>query len=216
MLGAASKGWNIGGGLKWRREDASGEMAPAPWGDTYALVGRVGYSELSDHVFSETGRVFGARYEIADQNFGSDYSYTELVGDYKQSIAIGTRAHQTLEFRGELGAANNGPDGRSDYTLGGTNGLRGYTRNSFQGDFYYLFSAAYLRPLHWDWLRFVATVEAGNVYAEADEINTEIRTSFELGLRVRVPRLVEFEFEAGIAFPLDDGSGRIYGSRYGF
>ena len=214
--GAASQGWRLGSGLRWRRETLEGESAPRSWGDTYGLVTRLSYADLRDHIFSETGSVFAARYEIADQNVGSDYSYSNLLTTFKHSRALGQRAHQTLEFGAELGLANNGPDGRHDYSLGGANGLRGYKRNHFEGDFYYLVSASYLRPLHWDWLRFVATLEAGNVYREADEINTEIRSSFEIGLRVRAPKLVNFEFELGLAFPIDNDSGRIYGSRNGF
>lgn len=213
---AASQGWSIGSGIKWRNEDTSGEFAPAPWGDTYAWLARVGYRNVHDHIYSQTGTRFGASYEVADHNLGSDYSYSDLRGEIEHSMAIGHVAHQTLEFSAAAGSHNNGPDGRSDYTLGGTNGLRGYDRDRFAGDFYYLFTAAYLRPIHWDWLRLVATFEAGNVYAEADALNTNVRTSVELGLRVRVPRLVNFEFELGYAFPLDDDSGRIYGSRNGF
>lgn len=216
LEGAASQGWNLGAGLKWRNEDVDGEGAPAPWGDTYALVLRGGFRNVRDHLYSETGTEYELAYEIADQHVGSDYSYSNLTAEFKRSIALGSRAHQTFEYSAALGSSNNGPFGRSDYTLGGTNGLRGYDRDRFEGDFYYLLTAAYLHPIHWDWLRFVATLEAGNVFAGADAMNTEIHTSLELGVRVRVPRLVNFEFELGYAFPLDDDSGRIYGSRNGF
>lgn len=214
--GAASQGWRLGSGLHWRRETLEGDQAPRSWGDTYGLITRLSYADLRDHIFSETGTVFATSFEIADQNVGSDYSYSNLLATYKHSRAFGKRHHQTMEFSAEMGLANNGVDGRNDYTLGGANGLRGYQRNHFEGDFYYLLSASYLRPLHWDWLRFVATLEAGNVYREADEINTEIRSSFEVGLRIRAPKLVNFEFEFGLAFPIDNDSGRIYGSRNGF
>lgn len=213
---AASQGWNLGTGIKWRNEDTQGEFAPEPWGDTYAWVLRTGYRNVRDHIYSETGTRFEASYEIADQHAGSDYSYSNLKAEIQRSMALGSVPHQTLELSLATGSFNNGPFGRSDYSLGGTNGLRGYDRDRFEGDFYYLFTAAYLRPVYRDWLRFVATFEAGNVFAEADAMNTEVHTSIELGFRVRVPRLVNFEFELGYAFPIDDDSGRIYGSRNGF
>ncbi|MGQ0530512.1 MAG: POTRA domain-containing protein [Panacagrimonas sp.] len=216
LYDAASQGWNLGTGIKWRNEDTRGEFAPEPWGDTYAWVLRAGYRDVRDHLYSETGTRFEASYEIADQNAGSEYSYSNLKAEIQRSMALGSVPHQTLELSFATGSFNNGPFGRSDYSLGGTNGLRGYDRDRFEGDFYYLFTAAYLRPVHWDWLRFVATFEAGNVFAEADALNTEVHTSVELGVRVRVPRLVNFEFELGYAFPIDDDSGRIYGSRNGF
>ncbi|MGQ0502727.1 MAG: POTRA domain-containing protein [Panacagrimonas sp.] len=217
MFGSASQGWSAGGGLLWRREDTSGIGAPDPYGDAYAVQARMGFKNVQDRIFSETGTRFSIGLETADQHLLSDYSYTRVTLDFKQSLALGSVPHQTFEWGVEAGNANGGPRDKSwDFSLGGTNGLRGYERNSFQGDFYYLVNASYLRPLYWDWLRLVAGVEAGNVYKDADQINTEIRWSFNLGLRVRLTQLVNVEFEAGIALPMDDDSGRIYGSRNGF
>lgn len=214
--GAASQGWSAGGGLLWRSQNTDGADAPAPWGDTYALVAQVAYRDEHDHVYSEEGTVFGTRYEIADQNLLSDYSYTRATLQYKRSIALGSTPHQTFEYGFQLGSANGGRSQTPPFALGGTQGLRGYARNSFEGSAYYLASASYLRPIGWDWLRLVATVEAGNVYAEADDINTEVRWSFGLGLRIRVPRLVGVEIETGIALPLSNDSARFYGYRNGF
>ena len=44
------------------------------------------------------------------------------------------------------------------------------------------------------------------VYPEADMMNTQVRCSAHAGLRVRAARLVNFEFELGIALPLMNGS----------
>lgn len=215
--GSASQGWSAGSGLLWRRQDTSGLGAPDPYGDAFAWVAQLDYRDQRERIYSEVGTRFTTRFEIADQNLGSDYSYSRLTAQYKHAIPIGTTPHQTLEFAAEAGSANNGPpDQRRDFALGGTQGLRGYQRNSFQGDFYYLASLNYLRPLYWDWLRLVVGVEAGNVYDEADQMNTQVRWSLNLGLRARAPKLVNFEFELGVALPLDDDSLRFYGSRNGF
>ncbi len=215
--GAASQGWSAGAGGLWRRQQVAGENAPAPNGSAIAGVMELVYRNVHDRIYSEVGSRFDSRFEFADQHALSDYSYYRLTADYRRSIPLGLTPHQTLEWGFEGGVANNGPPRREDtFSLGGTNGLRGYARNSFQGDFYYLMSVNYLRPLIWDWMRLVVGVEGGNVYREADMINTNVRWSAHLGLRVRAPRLVNFEFELGLALPLDNDSGRIYGSRNGF
>lgn len=213
--GAPSQGWNAGAGVLWRSQTTDGTGAPQPWGDTYALVSQLGYRDEHDRVYSEVGTKFGARYETAAGNFLSDYGYSRLTGRFSHSEALGTTPHQTVEFSAELGTANGGRSETPPYSLGGTQGLRGYAHDSFEGNAYYLVSASYLRPIGWDWLRLVATVEAGNVYDEADQINTEVRWSFGLGLRVRVPRLVGVEIEAGIALPLNKDGARFYGYRNG-
>ncbi|MFA5941333.1 MAG: BamA/TamA family outer membrane protein [Sinimarinibacterium sp.] len=215
--GAASQGWNAGAGLLWRSQntDGAGVGVPAPWGDTYAVVTQLGYRDEHDRVYSEVGTLFGARYEYAAGNVLSDYGYSRLTGHFKYARPLGATPHQTVEFSGELGTANGGRSETPPYSLGGTQGLRGYARGSFEGNAYYLVSASYLRPLGWDWLRLVATVEAGNVYDEADQVDAQVRWSFGLGLRVRVPRLVGVEIEAGIALPLSNDSARFYGYRSG-
>ena len=217
FTGSASQGWNAGGGLVWRRQDTQGENAPEPYGTAVAAVAQLSYTHVQDLIYSEVGTRFGTRFEIADQNIGSDYSYSNLGINYKRSFPIGSTPHQSFEWTGNLGSYNNGPPGKQDaYALGGAIGLRGYQRSRFEGDYYYLVTANYLRPLYWNWLRVVAGVEGGNVFDDADEMNMQVRWSFNLGLRVRVTRLVNFEFEAGLALPLDHDSGRFYGSRYGF
>lgn len=214
--GSASQGWMAGAGLLWREHSLEGPEAPAPFGTAIALVTELDYRDLRFKVFSEEGALFRTRYEIADQHAGSDYSYTRLTADYDQSIALGSLPHQTLEFGAHIGSANNGPGGVQDFSLGGNSGLRGYPRKSFEGDFYYLLNAQYLRPLHWDWLRLVVGIEAGNVYEEADYFNDRIYSSLNLGLRLRLPRWVNLEFEAGFALPLTGGGYRFYGDRGGF
>jgi outer membrane protein assembly factor BamA len=213
--GPASQGWSAGAGLLWKRQDTDGSGAPLPQGSATALVAQLDYRDLRDHLFSDEGVLFNTRYEIADRHHGSNYSYTRFTADYRQSLALGSIPHQTLEFGAHLGSANNGPVGTADFNLGGVAGLRGYDHKAFQGDFYYLLSAQYLRPLHWDWLRLVVGVEAGNVFREADYFNDRIHSSANIGLRLRLPRLVNFELELGVALPLTGGDMRYYGDREG-
>ena len=215
--GSASQGWSAGAGVRWQRQTTRGESAPEPYGDAYALVTRLDYRDVRDRIYSDVGTGFGTRFEIADQNAGSDYSFSSLSAEYRRALQLGETPHQTLEFAVEGGTYNNGPaDGREVYALGGTSGLRGYKRESFEGDFYYLGSVSYLRPLYWDWLRLSAGIEAGNAFHETDDLSTDIRWSVNLGLRVRATRLVNFEFELGVAMPLDNDGVRFYGSRNGF
>lgn len=214
----ASQGWMLGGGFLWSQQTTAGPDAPPPYGSAVALVSTLSYRDVRLKVFSDEGTRFNTRFEIADRNAGSDYSYSRVTAEYQKSLPIGTLAHQTLEFGAQLGSANNGPPDLNDFSVGGSNGLRGYPRKFAEGDFYYLASVQYLRPLHWDWLRLVAGVEVGNAHAAGDLINEEPRASLNLGLRLRLPRFVNFEFEAGVALPLvgGDGSARFYGDRPDF
>lgn len=212
---AASQGWSAGAGLKWSSQTTEGPLAPAPYGDAVSLLTEVNYRDFRDRIFGDGGERYGLHFEIADRNYGSDYSYTKLTADYKRVFPLGGK-YEDLVFAAELGSSNNGPAGRVDFSLGGTQGLRGFDRNFAQGNFYYLTSLEYLRPLHWDWLRLALVLEAGNAHEDADAINDHIYSNIGIGLRARFPRLVDFEFEAGLAFPLQEGGGmRFYGDRIG-
>lgn len=212
--GPASQGWSAGGGVLWQRESTSGTDAPAPYGSATALVGVASYRDQHFKVYSEEGTRFDARYEFADRHALSDYSYAKATFNFLYQMPIGERAHQGLEFGAELGTSNNGPDAKPVFGLGGAQGLHAYPRDFVQGDFYYLFSAKYLRPVIWDGVRLVLTLEAGNAYNEFDSINDSFYASAGAGVRLRVPQLVNFELEFGFAVPLaGKGGGRFYGDR---
>ena len=213
----ASRGWMLGGGLMWSRRGTQGEFAPPPDGTAYALIGQLDYRDVHDHVYSETGETFSIRYEMADRHLGSDYSYSRVTSKARNSIPLGTTPHQTFEFGAEIGFANNGANDHPDFALGGQKGLRGFEKDAFKGDFYYLATVQYVRPVIWDWLRVIAGVEVGNAHREADFIDSDPHVSLNLGVRAKFPRFVNFEFEAGFAVPLDGGgSGRFYGDRSDF
>lgn len=212
---AASQGWSAGAGLIWMRQQTEGPLAPAPYGSATALVTELGYRDFHDNIYSDGGRRFGARFEVADRRWASDYSYTRFTTEYKQVINLG-QAHEDLVFAAELGSLNIARTGSQEFSLGGSRGLRGYERNFAHGDFYYLSSVEYLHPLRWDWLRWAVILEAGNAVDTAGQVNGRILSSLGIGLRARFPRLVQFEFELGLAIPLNQGGDhRLYGSRVG-
>jgi outer membrane protein assembly factor BamA len=212
----ASQGWTIGMGPYWRRQSVDADAAAREYGESWALAAQVDYLDLRDHVYSETGNRARVRLEVADQHVGSDYSYLLLTGELLHAEAIGTRAHQTLETAIRFGLRNNGLSDHPAFTLGGTDGLRGYDRRAMEGDLFYLASVQWLRPVIWDSLRAVAGLEIGNVAKAEQSVSTQPQISFNAGLRLRPRRLVGFELELGVAFALGDdrgGSARPYGGK---
>jgi outer membrane protein assembly factor BamA len=210
----ASQGWSLGGGLAWHEQDTRGAGAPPPEGWVMAVVGQLRYDNLRYRLYSESGTKLVLRYENANRMFDSDYNYKRLQADVRRIVPIGSIAHQDLVFGLRLGSTNGGPPGSLDYGIGGVDSLRGYAKDFRRGDFYYVASVEYLRPLHWDWLRAGVILENGNAYESWERLNDESYSSLGLGLRVRLPRLVNFEFEAGFAWPLVAGpQARFYGDR---
>ena len=77
-----------------------------------------------------------------------------------------------------------------------------------EGDAFWTVAAEYLRPVGWDWLRFLAVLEAGQVHrASFPERDPGLMLSIGLGFRVRFTWFVDAEVELGVAYPLRDGDG---------
>ena len=61
------------------------------------------------------------------------------------------------------------------------------------------------------WLRTVVIAEAGNVYAQPNEIEpTDVKASIGVGVRLRLPMFVNVQLEAGVAFPVAGGAPRFF------
>lgn len=206
--GRPRHGWRMGGGVFLEEQDNSGEFAPPSDGQSLALVGVASYDDQRFHVYSETGRRFDARAEVAHDGWGSDYGYRHFTLRYFQSRPWGDDDHQTWHVLGLLGQRSGGPSRRDEFSLGGSSRLRGYESEYLLGDRVYYGAVEWLKPLGRDWLRGVAMLEAGGTDADRDGLrDASPHASIGLGLRMRFTWFVDLEFEVGIAYPLRGGEG---------
>ena len=214
--GPASQGWRIGAGVQWLNQDRSGVDAPAPDGQSTALVLNTNFNDMRFNIYSEDGRKFSLEAQSTIGNLASDYGYSELIGAYDQSWLIGDTPHQSVGVFAEGGVYDGGPKGAQPaFSLGGSGNLRGYELRFQRGNNYYYGGVEALRPLYWNWLRGVAFVEAGNVFGSDSNSDSEnIYADVGIGLRMRLNWFVRTELNLGIAFPLVDGgesqSSRIF------
>lgn len=213
--GSASKGWSLGAGPLWRDHSISGSDQARAYSTSYALATQLDYQDIHNRIYSDEGRQFSLRFELADQHLGSDFSASLLTATWKQAMSIGMAAHQTLDWGLSLGLSNNGLTDRPTFSLGGTTGLKGFERRSFEGDRYYLAHINLMRPLFWDSLRGAIGLEVGNASFTGEDIFGTPHISLNAGLRFRPRRLVNFEVELGIALPLNDGGSRFYAQKPG-
>ena len=157
--------------------------------------------------------MFSSRLEVAKDDLLSDYSYTILRAGWEEGVLVGVRAHQQLSFGASLGLANNAVDRRALFSLGGSEGLKGYERRAFEGNSYYLAHVDFMRPMIWDSLRWTVGLELGNAGWDTRDLFDSPNLSLNLGLRFRPRRLVNFELELGFAIPLSGDDPRFYGGK---
>lgn len=206
--GRPRHGWQHGAGLVLEEQENSGPGAPPDDGTTTALLGISRYDDRRFHVYSETGTRAAARIEAAFEGAGSDFGYRLLTVEASHGVALGTRAHQTLQGRVEAGIYSGGTRRRDTFSLGGSGRLRGYDTDYLEGQRYGYATIEYLRPLRWDWLRLLVMAEAGAVGGNlAGRHEGSLHANVGLGVRLRLPWFVDVEFEAGLAWPLRGGDG---------
>lgn len=213
--GSASQGWSLGLGPLWSDHRISGSAQARSYGTRYALASQLEYRDLHNRIYSDEGRRLTLRFELADQHLASDFSASLLTATWTQAMAIGTADHQTLEWGLSLGLSNNGLTDRPAFSLGGSSGLKGFDRRSFDGDRYYLAHLDFMRPLFWKSLRGALGLEIGNATFTGEALSGTPNISLNAGLRFRPRRLVDFEVELGIALPLNDGGSRVYAQKPG-
>lgn len=209
--GPASQGWRLGAGVQWQNQDRLGALAPAAEGQSTALVLYTNYDDMHFNIHSEQGLRFGLEGQSTVGTFASDYGYQQLIGTYDQSWALGQTPHQTVGLFAEAGVYDGGPaNALPEFSLGGSDNLRGYELRFQRGNSYYYGGAELLRPLHWNWLRGVAFVEAGNVIGEGTRLDAStVYADVGIGVRIRLDWFVRTELNLGFAFPLvDDGAGQ--------
>lgn len=206
----SSLGWSLGAGLRWQQQFTAGQFAPPSEGAATALVATVNYNRLHYLIFSEEGEAYGARLELAQDGWLSDYGYSQITAQYRRAWQIGSTPHQELQLLASTGSYFGGAPSRprEQFSVGGASLLQGYGSDHLQGDFYYHAAGEYLRPLGWNWLRGFVFLDAGSAYHGPTQTGARpVLASLGLGLRLRVNWLVSLELQLGVALPLVDGHG---------
>ncbi|MDO9453489.1 MAG: BamA/TamA family outer membrane protein [Stagnimonas sp.] len=204
-----NQGWSLGAGALWTGQRTS--TGAAQYGEAFGPVGVLSYRDLKLDIYSEQGLTFTSRVDAARQDFGADYDFARVTLAAIRYWRVGATPHQTVHVFGDTGMNWDGPRSVRNFTLGGVGGLRGYERGYREGNAYYRVGTEWARPLFKPWLRTVVIAEAGNVYAQPNEIEPgDVKASIGLGLRLRLPMFVNVQVEAGIAFPLAGGAPKFF------
>ncbi len=206
--GRPRSGWDLGAGFAWQQQRTAGALAPVELGQATSLVLTAYYSDLRFHLYSETGRVFSTRLSTARDGWLSDYSFTQVDLAHRAYIGLDGGPHRSLNITIAGGAATGGSDWRNTYGLGGSSRLRGYDLDWIEGNRYGYVAVEYLRPIAYNWLRFLAIAEAGVTGGSVNNARSGgAYASLGVGVRVRLPWFIGVEIEAGVAYPLRGGDG---------
>jgi len=215
-----SRGWQLGGGLVWRRNNYD-YISGIPT-DLFRDAQAVGISaafefiDVHDFLYSRSGVDYGYNGEYGSRTLGSDDHYTRHEIYYRRYVLLSGHPHENIETQVRLGLSSGdmfpSDVANSAYALGGNKTLRGYRSSSFTGNSFFIVNAQYLRPLFgYPMFRGVVFVDIGNAYASNEEINLgDLRWDVGVGLRLRLKSFVKIDLRVDAAYAYETGEFRYF------
>lgn len=213
-----SQGWRVGAGVLVRdyaHDLVSGD--PGLYGDAtvVSLTGNLEYKSVHDRLYSRDGHHFGYGFNVASDSVISDASFTRHNLFYRMYKPVTDRPHTTLNVQLRAGYANRTVFGNPAFSLGGSNSLRGFERDTVEGDAYVLANVEFLTPLFGkNSVRGVLFADIGNAYRDVDNIDlSDMNYGAGFGLRWALESFVRTELRIDFAHGFgDNGVSKVYAS----
>jgi outer membrane protein assembly factor BamA len=212
----SSSGLHASLGLEYQRfkhEHLNGE--PGLFDDVteLSLIGSVSYRRVHDLLYSRKGYVLGMSLRQANEAIGADRPYFHKYAFYRHYWPLPWRAHTNFNVQLQAASGDHSLFGEPIYELSGSRTLRGYKRETLEGDAYFLVNTQFLTPIFGkNSLRAGVLFDFGNVYQSFSQIkDLEFESSVGVSLRWKLKQWVNTDIRLDIAQGLgDQGEARVY------
>lgn len=212
-----SLGWQLGGGLVWRRNMYDSDFTQVdPYRDAQAVgfTGLAQFVDVRDFLYSRSGTEYGYSGELGAPVLGSDTHYTRHDFFYRRYFSFEDRLHENVDLQARLGLSSGDifASDTSAYSLGGSKTLRGYATASFLGNSYVLLNVQYLRPLFGYYeLRGALFLDVGNAYPSNTQLHLgDLKWDIGVGFRWRLKSFVKIDLRVDAAYAHDIGEWRYF------
>lgn len=178
-----------------------------------ALTGELSYRNVRDLLYSRRGYSLGMVLKQASELLGSDRPYFHQHAWYRQYLALPWHEHANFNYQVQLASGDNSIFGDPIYELSGRHTLRGYSRETLEGDAYFLVNTELLTPIFGQRaLRGGVLFDFGNAYESFSEItDSGLEAGVGLSLRWVLKQWVDTEIRLDVAQGLgDDGETKVY------
>lgn len=212
----ASKGYSGEVGLLFRQFEhdfISGDAGLFDNASVLNVAASLRFNDVNDYLYSREGRAYGMTLEAAHDGLGSDRSFFHQKLYYRQFFRFENKPHTNLNVQVQLGNGDRSLFGEPIYELSGPYTLRGFARETLEGNAFFLVNAEYLQPiLGKQHIRGGFLFDFGNAYNTLSDFKDfEYKFGFGFSLRWLPKKWVDTVLRVDLARGLDDeGSTRLY------
>lgn len=208
-----NSGWSGSVGLGVSQTDygyVSGARGLASSGREVGVTVGVDYTRVALGRYDyRNGVEYGISASAGGPVIGSDYNQAATGGYYRRYRRLG--GDQNLNYQLRFGFSSRSRLLGPAYTLGGADTLRGYVRDSLEGNAYMLANVEYLHPLFGQpLLRGVVFTDVGNAWFRGDDSPWRLDSSAGLGLRWHITWLVNVNLRVDAAYAFGQHRYQVY------
>ena len=169
--------------------------------------------DIEDKGLYRNGRHYGLSSEIASMAIGSDVSHTSHNIFYRRYRSLNPAKRSNLNFQIRGGAISNSIFGDATYSITGGSSVRGYARDSIEGNAFYYANIEYLHGIPGkETLRAAAFVDGGDAFDRLSDFSfSDPKIGIGVGLRWKIRSFVRTDLRIDVAHGLgNEGETRVY------
>ena len=178
-----------------------------------------GYKNVHKFAYNRQGKHFGFDLEASDSVFGSESEYIKNVLFYRSYYTFKSRPGDNLNIQAQLGYSTDDILGDKAFKLDFRNDLRGYDKNSYQGNSMLLLNMEYMIPSEpFPTLRYLGFIDVGNTYEKLSDIKeNSLNIGIGAGIRWKIKSFVKVDLRFDVGYGLaDDNYQFTFGTRHAF
>ncbi len=212
-----SQGWRADGQLRY--EDYVNDYLSGNTGlffDTKVVTLSAGleYRDITELLYSRTGSHFGYYTEAASDDWGSESSYVRHSAFYRSYNHVTDRPHTNFNYQLRYGTSSGSIFGDPSFSIGGNSTMRGYERESLEGESYFIANLEFMSPMFGhNTFRGAVFADVGGAFDDSASFEpSELVVGLGVGIRYKLRSFVNTDLRLDIAHGLDEGETKVYGS----
>lgn len=216
-----SRGWFAGLGFDYRLRENKVVLGAIDANKMDAMVIEIqyGFKDVHQYIYNRGGKEFGYSVDISQHVLGSNSEFFKHRLYYRSYYQFDSRPRDNLNVQALFGHSTSDILDDEAFSLGSSQGLRGYQSGNFIGNTMLLLNVEYMTPSTISSsLRYVYFMDIGNTYNDIHAVKDgNLKIGVGAGLRWKIQRFVKLDLRFDIGFGIsDDEYQASFGTRHVF